>query len=146
MTRSKSIQRLWTTKIRPHSPTWTHLSANAWYRTNLHVPLEHPRRSSQYEASPTRLAIQDQANINAYLAVSDDNSAVAKFLDSVTFIRAITGHKFVDGHLLLQALYGDGGSDLPHQRLAMLGDVLLQYILKDDWFQLGLSTSESRAV
>jgi hypothetical protein len=86
---------------------------------------------------------QDQTAIKEYLAVSDTHPAVIGFLSSVAFVRGVTGYNFVDRHLLLQALYGEGGSENPQQRLALLGDILLQYVLKDDWFQLGLPASES---
>jgi dsRNA-specific ribonuclease len=89
------------------------------------------------------LQSQDQAAIKEYLAKSDDNSAVFKFISTVAFVREVTGYTFTDRHLLLQALHGNSGSENPQQRLAMLGDTLLQYVLKDDWFQLGLATSES---
>jgi hypothetical protein len=107
------------------------------------IPLERSRRGNQYQAYPTRLRSQDQAAIREYLAKSDDNSAVAKFMSSMVFVREITGYTFIDGHLLLQALYGASGSENPQQRLAILGDTLLQYVLKDDWFQLNLTASES---
>jgi hypothetical protein len=92
------------------------------------------------------LRIQDQAAIKEYLAKPDDSSAVARFISSIEFVREITGYTFIDRHLLLQALYGEGGPENPQQRLAMLGDILLQYVLKDDWFQTGQTTSESCAV
>jgi hypothetical protein len=138
------MQRLWTTKVRPHSPSRIHRSASA--RCRMTLPLDHSRRGNQYQAYQTRLRSQDQAAIRGYLAISDDNSAVAKFRSSIVFVQGITGHTFVDGHLLLHALYGVGGSDYPQQRLAILGDVLLQYVLKDDWFQTGQPASESRSV
>lgn len=140
MTRSQSIQRLWITKPRPYLPTRLHLSAGARCRTDL--PLEHSRRRNQYQAYPTRLPSHDETVIKEYLAESDSNSAIAGFLASVAFVHGITGYKFTDRHLLLQALYGDQASGNPHQRLAFLGDVLLQYILKDDWFRLNLPTSK----
>jgi hypothetical protein len=139
--RPKIIQRLWTTKVRPHSSTRIHLTASARCRTD--PPLEHSRRRNQYQAYPTRLRGQDQTAIKEYLAVSDTHPAVIGFLSSVAFVRGVTGYNFVDRHLLLQALYGEGGSENPQQRLALLGDILLQYVLKDDWFQLGLPASES---
>lgn len=141
MMRPQSIQRLWTTRIRPHSSTRIHLTASARCRTD--PLLEHSRRWNQYQAYPTRLRGQDQAAIKEYLAVSDTHPAVIGFLSSVAFVRGVTGYNFVDRHLLLQALYGEGGSDNPQQRLAIIGDILLQYVLKDDWFQLGLPASES---
>lgn len=110
------------------------------------LPLDHSRRGNQYQAYPTRLRSQDQAAIKGYLAESDENSAVAKFISSIAFVREITGYTFIDRHLLLQALCGEHGPEYPQQRLAMLGDVLLQYVLKDDWFHTGQTTSESPAV
>ena len=108
----------------------------------MDLPLEHSRRKKQYWAYPTRLRSHDEILIKEYLAESDSNSAVAGFIASVPFVHGITGYKFTDRSLLLQALYGDTAPDKPHQRLALLGDVLLQYILKDDWFQLNLPTSK----
>lgn len=139
--RPQNIQRLWTAKVRPHSPTRIYLSASA--RCPMDLSLGHSRRRNQYQAYPTRLRGQDQTAIKEYLAVSDTHPAVIGFLSSVAFVRGVTGYNFVDRHLLLQALYGEGGSENPQQRLALLGDILLQYVLKDDWFQLGLPASES---
>ena len=144
MTRSPTIQRLWITKTRPYLPTRLHLFATA--RCRLEFTLEHSRRSNQYQAYPTRLRSHDHRAINEYLAVSDKHPAVAGFLSSVAFVHGITGHKFTDRYLLLQALYGVPVSEHPHQRLALLGDTLLQYILKDDWFRLNLPTRKSRFV
>lgn len=137
----QSVQRLWTTKVRPHPPTRLRLSASERCRINL--PLEHSRRRNQYQAYQTRLRTQDQTAIKEYLAASDKHPAVVRFISSLEFVRDITGYTFVNRHLLLQALYGEGGSEFPQQRLAMLGDMLLQHILKDDWFELGLTTSAS---
>ena len=112
----------------------------------MDLSLGHSRRRNQYQAYPTRLRGQDQTAIKEYLAVSDKHPAVAGFLSSVAFVHGITGHKFTDRYLLLQALYGVPVSEHPHQRLALLGDTLLQYILKDDWFRLNLPTSKPRVV
>lgn len=109
----------------------------------MSLPLELSRQINQYKTYSTRLRSQDQTAIKEYLAATENYPAVSKFLSSLAFVRDITGHTFVDRHLLLQALYGEGGSENPQQRLAMLGDMLLQHILKDDWFQLGLTTSAS---
>jgi hypothetical protein len=108
----------------------------------MDLPLEHYRRRNQYQAYPTRLQSHDETAIKEYLAESNHKSAVAGFRASIAFVHGITGYRFTDGYLLLQALYGDQASENPHQRLALLGDVLLQYILKDDWFRLNLSTSK----
>lgn len=144
MKRSQSIQRVWITNTQPRIPTRLHLSASA--RCRMDLPLEHSRRRNQYQTYPTRLRGRDETAIKEYLAEPDHNSAVAGFLASIAFVHGITGYRFTDGYLLLQALYGDQASENPHQRLALLGDMLLQYILKDDWFRLNLSTSKSRVV
>ena len=102
----------------------------------MNLPLEHSRRRNHYQAYPTRLPIHHQTAIKQYLAAPDNNSAVAEFLSSVGFVQAITGYKFTDRYLLLQA------PEHPHMILALLGDTLLQYILKDDWFRLDLPTSK----
>jgi len=138
--RIHSIRRLPTLETWSRSSIRNHLSASVRHRLNL--PLEHSRRRNHYQAFPTRLSSDAQNRINEYLALSENDSIVGKFVASVAFIRELTGYTFIDRHLLLQALYGCGDSSQPHQRLALLGDILLEYILIDDWFRCGLPTSE----
>jgi hypothetical protein len=83
----------------------------------MDLPLEHYRRRNQYQAYPTRLQSRDETAIKEYLAESNHKSAVAGFRASVAFVHGITGYRFTDGYLLLQALYGDQASENPHQRL-----------------------------
>lgn len=138
--RTHSIRRLSTLETWSHPANRNVLSASAIHRLSL----QHFKRRNQYQAFPTRLSLEAHQDINTYLALPDKVSTVGKFLASVTFVRDITGYTFIDRHLLLQALYGDTHSGRPHQRLALLGDIVLEYILIDDWFQLGLPTSESQ--
>lgn len=140
MMRTHGIRRLSTLDTWSRPSIRTHLSASVRHRLNL--PLEHLRRRNHYQAFPTRLRFDAQNRINEYLALSENDSVIGQFVASVTFIRELTGYTFTDRHLLLQALYGCGDSSQPHLRLALLGDILLEYILIDDWFRCGLPTSE----
>jgi hypothetical protein len=140
--RTHTARRLSTLETLSHPSNRNVLSASV--RQRLSLPFGHFKRRNQYQAFPTRLSLEAHQDINTYLALPDKVSTVGKFLASVTFVRDITGYTFIDRHLLLQALYGDTHSGRPHQRLALLGDIVLEYILIDDWFQLGLPTSESQ--
>jgi len=60
--------------------------------------------------------------------------------DASSFIARQLSYVFEDRALLIEALVATGfGVNGSNQRLAMLGDAVLQHIIMDDWYGTGAS-------